>query len=349
LFWSRVGTSLGASLIEYAFVSIVADYFIPSRRSYALIAWGTVSIAGGNFAPILLGHWISALADGTLVLPSLLAGMEGWRVMFLGAGTLGMGMAFVLLSAAEPRRQEQASGSADSGSAQPGLWKFIRDNRVTFFTMITGATAVTLAGSAMGEWFPSQLVRSYGLTEGEAATQIGVYSGLAIMLGTLTTAPLLRFLERRHPHDGSARLLLVASSAWVLVSIAAPFAKQAEQALTVLSLEAFLIGCLGIMVRIIIQEIFPNEMRAQGYVLFIILPDIGGAAGPVAVALLTDHVFRDPAAVIYSISSIRLACAAVAVVAYFAALRHYRATRQQIMRTHPPAPAPTSRSAVEGR
>ncbi len=78
-----------------------------------------------------------------------------------------------------------------------------------------------------------------------------------------------------------------------------------------------------------IQLIIPNRARAQVtavYVTFTTL--VGLVIGPLLIGLMTDHVFRNPADVRYSLSIVVALAAPAMVVLILTALRPFRALRQ---------------------
>ena len=77
----------------------------------------------------------------------------------------------------------------------------------------------------------------------------------------------------------------------------------------------------------VMQILPPNQMRAQISALFLLVSNlIGLGLGTTAVALLTDHLFKDPLQVGNSISLLNVGASALTIALLFAGCRHYRAS-----------------------
>jgi spore maturation protein SpmA len=75
-----------------------------------------------------------------------------------------------------------------------------------------------------------------------------------------------------------------------------------------------------------LMTITPNQMRAQvSAVYYLVVNVIGLTAGPTGVALFTDYVFRDEAALRYSLLVVTVAGGVFAILLLSYNLRHYRA------------------------
>jgi MFS family permease len=74
-------------------------------------------------------------------------------------------------------------------------------------------------------------------------------------------------------------------------------------------------------------EMMPNSLRAQGTALYFLgVSLISGTLGPTAVALVTDRVFGDDAALRYSLSIVSATGMVLAAAVLTAGLRPYRRT-----------------------
>jgi MFS family permease len=79
-----------------------------------------------------------------------------------------------------------------------------------------------------------------------------------------------------------------------------------------------------------IQLLVPNRARAQVTALYITLTTLVGlGVGPLVVGLMTDHVFKDPAAVRYSLAIVVSVPAPIMFLLLLAACRPYRALRSR--------------------
>jgi len=68
-------------------------------------------------------------------------------------------------------------------------------------------------------------------------------------------------------------------------------------------------------------------MRAQGTALFLFVVNlVSVASGPIAVAMLTDRVFRDDAAIRYSLAIVNVVGMIVAIALFVMALPAFRRT-----------------------
>lgn len=76
--------------------------------------------------------------------------------------------------------------------------------------------------------------------------------------------------------------------------------------------------------------IAPPRMRAQVSALFyFVINLVGLGVGPTAVALLTDYVFRDEAALRYSLALVALSAGVEAIITLALVLAPYRRTLAQ--------------------
>jgi MFS family permease len=114
----------------------------------------------------------------------------------------------------------------------------------------------------------------------------------------------------------------------------APLMPTAPAALAMLAPAIFFsnmpYSCAGTAIQLII----PNRARAQVTAIYVTFTTLVGlVVGPIVIGLMTDHVFRDPADVRYSLAIVVGIAAPAMVVLILTALRPFRALRE--LRTDP--------------
>jgi hypothetical protein len=160
---------------------------------------------------------------------------------------------------------------------------------------------------------PTFFIRTYGWT----AARAGVVFGLIVMvcgtLGITTGGRLADALAARNRRDAAMRVGLIASLAWLPSGMLFPLMPTPVLAAALLAPTAFFGSMPFGVAAAAIQQMTPNAMRGQVSALFLLVVNLVGLGlGPTVVALTTDYVFRDDAA-------IRFSLLAVATVAHLAA------------------------------
>ena len=166
--------------------SLIADYFAPRDRSQALGVYSMGVTLGGMFAN-LIGGWVTDAFD--------------WRTAFIIVGLPGLLIAVIFkLTVKEPPR-----GFTDpkgKQSAEPvALSEAIRElmTKPAFWLMTAGATIAAFCGYGISSFQSIFLVRTHGITTGEAAIWINTPVALSAAIGTFATGWLATRLYKVHP------------------------------------------------------------------------------------------------------------------------------------------------------
>ena len=173
---ARIGVGVGEAGGTPGANSLLSDYFPADRRPMALTIFGLG-------API--GAWLAADFAGAI------ADHYGWRSVFLALGVPGAILAaLIYLTIKEPRRGQFDVKANDSTASFPESMRFLWQQRSAVHVML-GSAITALWGWGLMWWTPTFLMRSYGLTAGEAGGIVGPINLWAGIGATLLTAWLL--------------------------------------------------------------------------------------------------------------------------------------------------------------
>ena len=318
LFLMRVGVGVGEAALSPPTYSLLSDYFPPQRlaRAMAVFSMG-LSLGGG--AAYLIGGLVVELVARTpgIVLP-LVGEMRSWQVVFFIVGLPGLVIALLMRAIREPARRGEWLDDHGRPQALPvsQLLRYFGRRRQLYISFPLGTALLGIFGYGIMAWYPTFLIRTYGLSVGET----GLYFGLTYLifgpLGTYYGARFAEWLEQRGHRDAHLRTVMLASIALVIPGVIGPLMPNAPLALLVLAPTIFLkcsyYGSSGAA----LQLVTPNQMRAQATALQIFFGNIiGMTVGASSIAALTDFVFRDDNALRYSMAIVAaLACPAAALV-----------------------------------
>ena len=186
LLMCRVGVGIGEAGCTPPANSLIADYYAPKDRSQALGVYAMGVTLGGMFAN-LIGGWVTDVFD--------------WRTAFYVVGLPGLLIAVVFkLTVKEPPR-----GYTDPNTGQSDepvtLREAIREltTKPAFWLMTAGATIAAFCGYGISSFQSIFLVRTHGITTGEAAIWINTPVALSAALGTFVTGWLATRLYKTHP------------------------------------------------------------------------------------------------------------------------------------------------------
>lgn len=200
---ARIGVGVGEAGCTPAAMSLITDSVPAERRSSAIAFYGLGVPIGG-----LLG----------MVIGGLLYDAFGWRTAFLVVGLPGIVLAGVLVWLLKDPRKLGLARSATPQAPRAALpfGEAMREiGRSRGFVLLAVAASVT-AFLAYGKttWAAILFVRNYGLSPGQAGLYLGVFIGLAGVLGTwLGGAVADRFgkIDRRHILTGPAIAMIIAA------------------------------------------------------------------------------------------------------------------------------------------
>jgi len=320
-FAARAGVGAGESAYAPAVYSMLQDSFPPEKlpRVFAIMAIG---FAYGTSFGVILGATLLMLATSLAATSSIFAGFAPWQAVLVLVAIPGLLLALVMASVREPRRRGLLPGHGALPLRQ--VFDFFRANLATYAPMFAAMGLKAMLSFGSGVWMPEMFRRSFGWAPPRTALFIGVLGLIVAPLGLMAGSWLAEHYARRGRDDANLRVLQIATIAVIPTSVAFPLMHSPEGSLAVWAAN-FFFAMLGVgPANAAVQMITPNQMRGQIRAAYqFVFNVIGFGAGPFLVALCTDYVFGEDAALRYSLATVAAILGPVAALLTWYGMKPY--------------------------
>jgi len=271
---ARIGVGIGEAGCSPPAHSMISDYYPPEQRSIAM-GFYTLGISTGIMFAYLAGGWVVE--------------NYGWRQAFFIVGIPGLILAAIVrFTVVEPQRGA-SEDRIDSGSrpALTHVFRFLFGRR-SFVHMGVAAGLSSFVGYAVVNFFPSYVVRSFGMGLAELGFWLGIIVGIAGGAGYFGGGIIADSFGRRSRRK-SFSFLAVSMLLSMLCYIAVFLAQSAGWALGMLVLPTVLGNFYLPTVLAQAQSLVSLRMRAVASAIVLLLINvIGLASGPLLTGMLSD-------------------------------------------------------------
>jgi MFS family permease len=303
LLFTRVGVGIGEAGGTPASNAIVSDYFPWRQRAFALSVFSLGASLGS-----MIGTSAGYASDAW-----------GWRSAFLLLGIPGVALAGLLVTTvSEPQR-----GGLDqiAGPAAASLFDtFSYAARAPALAhCLAGGTIFTLWAWGLMWWTPSYLVRSHGMSLGDAGGALALMHGIGGTIVLLFTTVLMRRLQTRDARTVPWFITLVILTA-TIPSIIAFVARSTGVALAMLWVFIPLSYATFGPTFALLQNLVPAHMRSQAIALLLFFSNIAN----LVIAPQMIGIASDALATHYGTNSLRMALIPLAFAGVWAAWHYAR-------------------------
>lgn len=288
IFASRIVVGLGEAALSPAAISLISDYFPPSRRGTA-VGLFLSGIAMGNGAAILIGGGVlHAIKLGALAATPL-ALQAPWRMVLLIIGGPGLLWALAILLIREPIRRATQTAAASADAADRSAWRTTPWARVApIYAVLAAASFVD---NAVGAWAPTLLIRNFSRDPAEVGVQLGLLLTLGFGGGVLIGGMLA---DQAGAGGGWRAKLRVCVYSGLLILPVSLLMNSLQYRLALIGVPAYF-ALSGIVTAVgfsAILDAVPNRSRGLAMSMsFFLNVALGAGLGPTAVALAGEHVF----------------------------------------------------------
>jgi MFS family permease len=288
IFACRIVVGLGEAALSPAAISMISDYFPPSRRGTA-VGLFLSGIAIGIGAAILIGGGLLHAIELGALSNTPLADLAPWRNVLLVIGGPGLLWALVILAIREPtRRTAETESESASVSDERGRRSNPWTRAVPIYLVLAAASFVD---NAMGAWAPTLLIRNFAKDPAQLGVQLGILLTVGFGGGVFVGGALA---DRAGSRSGWRGKLLVCAIAGLLI-LPLSLSMNSSRYGVVLSGVPLYFGLSGIVTACgfsAILDAVSNRSRGLAMsVSFFLNVALGGGLGPTAVALAGEHVF----------------------------------------------------------
>jgi MFS family permease len=303
LFATRVGVGVGEATLSPAAYSLISDYFEKQRRALAISFYAIGYPIGSGLALIIGG---ALLARFTRTGPQdlgIVGTLEPWQLVFVAVGMPGIVIALLIATIREPERRE-TGGLGRSGAIPIREVAAYIAERWRLYGMLMGVTSLSgLLAIGTSLWYPTFLVRTYGMTP----ISVGFYFGTLMLvcgtIGTIAGGWFSGVLIRRGRTDGNLRIMLFATVVKAIPLVVGPLMPTATLALAFMAVGTLVGQASQGVVLTAIQDVTPNRLRGQVTALTLLSVNlIGLGLGSSLIAAITDFGFGDEGALRYAIA-----------------------------------------------
>ena len=304
----RVGVGVGESALTPAAYSIITDYFPPERRSTALSVFSAgayLGIAGaftgGAIAYQMIDVWLAG--RGGLAVPYL-GEMQAWQLVFVVVGAPGLILGSLVFTVREPRRRGDPRDRTSEDGTPPlsEVLTYFRKNWRTILGHNMGIALITAAAYSRDLWNTPFFERTHGWKLYESGAWYGILVLVAGVCGVLVGGRLGDWLKKHRSESANMHVMLIAALGWMPFGLTYPLMPTATLSLVLIFPAIFMTALPYGCAAAAIQEMMPPRMRGTASALMLSANGIIGLGiGPTAVALFTDFVFGDEAALKYSL------------------------------------------------
>jgi MFS family permease len=329
LFVMRMGVGIGEATLSPGSYSLLSDSFPPARLARALCIFTIGGSLGSGLSYIVGGsvaEWATRVPP--VVLPYLGA-LQPWQLAFMIVGLPGLAVAGLVLTIAEPPRRGPRDIEMQDAPSIGQTIGYILKNRRVYGPLFVSISMLAILGYGTLNWYPSFLMRTYGLSIGQVGWAMGLLYILTAPLGALGSAFLCEKLEDRGYPDASLRVVFWVSLMLIVPAVIGPLMPGAGSALALAVPTVFLLHAFHGISIAAIQIVTPNERRGVVSACFLLATNISGLiVGTSLIALLTDFVFEDDLALRYSLALVAICVCPIAAFAISRGFGPYRLARR---------------------
>ena len=333
LFLARVGVGVGEATLSPTAYSLISDYFDRRSRALAISFYAIGYPIGGGMA-LLVGGWLLthfSAAGGATTVP-LLGTFAPWQMVFLCVAAPGLVVAAMMLLIREPPRREVAVDLAERSSFKEAM-AYLAERWVLFGSIIGSLGIIALLAIGTALWFPTFLIRTYGMTPGEVGLSYGMIMLVCGTIGTLFGGWLSGRLMKAGRADANMRIVLGATLLKGVPLVIAPLMPDATSSLIMMAIGTLIGQASQGVILSAIQDITPNQLRGQVTAIALLVVNIlGTGLGATVIAAITDFGFKDPAALRYSIAITGAITLPIIAVLTVIATPHYRRAVEALAR-----------------
>jgi len=321
LFAMRGLTGSAVSLKGPNGLSMISD-LVPRHKlptAMAVFNWG-ISL-GGSLTLIIGGALVGYLGGRTFELFGTT--LKDWQMIFLIIGTPGVFAGLVFFSTVrEPLRRGRA---ASMRLPVLDVFRFAAREKAIYVPFMVGSALLQIEAVGVLNW----RIPFYARTFGWGPEVIGPLAGTATLVLTpfgLALGALLGELWTRRGDAGAmVKLSIMGSCISLPLTLAGLLMPTAWLAFAFSSASIVAIGLSAPGAVAALQMVTPNEFRGQISAAYLFtIGVIGGALGPLAVALFTDYVFADEAMLRYSMVVVTVLFGGAGLWLKFVSLKPYK-------------------------
>jgi predicted MFS family arabinose efflux permease len=314
----RIGVGIGEAGVNPASHSILADYYPPKRRAFAM----ATLMLGTN-----LGMMLGFVGGG------FIAEAYNWRIALMAVGILGLPLALLMARfLREPARglfeQETAPLPPPILTTATTMWA-----NPAIRHIVAGSVVMGMMTYGFSQWMPTFFIRSHEVSQSQAGMLMAGLFGILGAIGALVAGKLFDRLS----HRGFQYGLWLIAAAQVLAlpfMVVALLADNLTIAMLLFAIPAFTSNFFLGPTIALIQTLSPVNMRAVASAIkMLCLNLIGMGLGPLVVGALSDALTP-----YYGDSALQVAMACFTVVGLWGALHLWLCGRA--LAANPPATEP---------
>ena len=332
LFLTRMGVGVGEAALSPPTYSMIRDFFPKEKIGFALSVFSLGAVLGSGIAYLIGGAVIKAVSTmGVFNLP-LIGALAPWRIAFLIVGLPGLIIALLIfLTVRDPERKGLLIKDEDGNTVTPTevpfseVLRFLWTHKQTFSGVYLGVSFTAVVFYGILTWTPAFYLRNFKVSIFEISTYLGILILIFSTLGMLFAGWLVDFLYKRGYEDAPMRTCIIASIGILISIIAYPLCSNFTLSLVFLAPALFFNSFPFPAATTAMQLLSPNQMRAQVSAIFLLVSCmISYGIGTTLVALCTDYLFKNDAAVGKSLALIGGIFTFLALIIEWKSLKHYR-------------------------
>lgn len=312
----RMGVGVGEAALSPAAYSLITDYFPPGRLATAISVYSMGIYVGSGLSYLLGGLVVRFASTQAMWNLPLIGVIRPWQLIFLVVGLPGILLVPLLFTVREPagKRGNQTGRAVPIGR----VFAYLFENRRTFLLHNVGFGLLSLSSYAGGAWVPEFYRRHFHWSIQTTGIIYGVIVAVFGCLGITAAGRLADYVRSTGRAEATLRVGTGVAVLGVPISCLLYLAPSATWATIWLIPSVTLAAAPFGIAPAAIQQMMPVSMRGQASAIYLfILNMIGLGAGPTAVAMVTEYVFKRDDAIQYSLAIVAsLSCAFAAVLLY---------------------------------
>ena len=298
LLLTRIGVGVGEATNNAPGIALIADYFPRERLGTAMSVYSLGVFLGSGIAYLVGGQVVGAVQQRDVWVWPVVGAIRPWQSVFFIVGLPGLLVALLMFTVREPRRNRQAEAAVPFGV----FVAYVRRHWRAFFAHSVGFGLSGTVNYGIAAWLATFLIRTHHFTAARAGTIQGVLTMTVGVGGVIVGGRVADWFARRGRVDAPMLVGIIGAVGMIVSATAYPLMPTPGLTIAWLAVVNFFAAFPWGAASAAAAEIVPGSMRAQGVaVYFFVLSLVSATLGPTAVALVTDHVFKDPAALRYSL------------------------------------------------